>query len=236
MTVAHHRVGEQVVRPRWMMRGGSGVNPRATRTGHPEDGRRRGELRACERVERQIRGRREAPGRRDAGGAPERLAQHIGQSIAKTVHQRRGRMGTVMALMEAAILNPEIRGEIDDQAGPRFPHIRHDVRGLTVLQREKHHVRTPGRLGGGETGEARVGQQTETGMDLGNCLTGLTPAHRDQIIDRRVLEQEAEELPAHITRSADQGYPHGRPARTVSTSPAASRRALWAGNPSWPMM
>ena len=83
--------------------------------------------------------------------------------------------------MKPGVLDPEIGGEIDDEAGAAFEHLRRELRRLPVLEAEEDHVATGGRLGRRFAAEARLGETGELGVNVAHRLARLAPAGGDPL-------------------------------------------------------
>ena len=128
--MAHHRVGEEIVRPRWMMERGLETDPGAAGTGDRPDGRRDARpsmLFATDRPERELCRGRETSRRRQRHLAAEGLAQHVGERIGELRQEVGPGMRTVVLLRQGPVRGPEVGGDVDDELRPEVQKIPGDL-------------------------------------------------------------------------------------------------------------
>lgn len=238
MPVAQHRIGEEVVGTRWMMRGGLEPDTGPARAGHGEERRR--DPGVLEGPKRQLCRGRKAPRSGERLPPLERLSRDIGQRIRELRQQLRRRVRSIEALGQRLVRGPEVGRDVDDElaGGQELP--RHLPR-LPMLKGEKDHVGLPRRLHGCQRLEGGVGEGGELGMDLSQLLPRLAPAGRHNALHLGMTEEEADQLAAGVPGGPDDSDPHAAadlPAcqrrtasRAHSTSPSACFRALNAGTP-----
>ena len=169
----------------------------------------------AERREREDRGGRVAPGAGDELRAAQRIAVQLGNAVDELGQQLRARVAAaVPGVVAGRLAQPEVRAQVDD-AGREPAEVVDARRRLPVGQAQEEHV-AGGELGQG--GELEPGGAPQIGMRAVHEAPCVALRCRLRHFDSGVPEQQPEQLPARVARSAGDGRADHRVApRTWST-------------------